>query len=521
MGVSGDARRAAVRELAGMFRQTQDPALRREAAHELLMINRSSLARTLMEDLPEAPPELFGEAAAFLGHPERTGYLLDVAGSAGVSDRVRAAGVERPPVEPGAVGHFVGGALEPVVEAGEGVGDLAAAVWDDPAGAGAAIVDGVADFVSAPIASTEAAIEASAGRVEAAWDEHPARGVGRGLVEAGSVLAGGAFVARRGAQGLADAASDRPGAARADAPDVLPQRSVEDLERGERLGSGAHSSAYQLEDGRVAVVLQRANQDPGAAGAEVSAHLQGQLDYMHDARGVTFEGQPVAPRIDEALVDAQGRIVGFIGERVPGRPLDDLVEEGALSPDQLAEVRRQAEGQLDALHDAGFIHGDANGRNLLVDVRDDGSVRARFIDFEPPGREFGPEADAALLRRNLDDAAVALEPERVAARQTRRVAAAAEEAARAQLAAARAAHPELKGDLRRLMRQAPEGQRAELEAIYEAAGFPGQESRLLRPEQLAEAARRLDALGAEDVLRDAGASDELLSALRAVFPPAP
>jgi hypothetical protein len=430
----------------------------------------------------------------------------------------------------GAVGQFGAGALGPIVETVEGLGAFARAAWNDPRGTGGAVVAGVGQAISDPIGTVRGAIEGSAERIAEDWNQHPARGVGRALVEVGSVVTGGAFVVRRGAQGLARLVPERPGGRVPGAPHVeapgappravvggvVPERALADQALGERLGSGAHSAAYAVDGDRVAVVLQGARRGGGIE-APTSEHLRGQIDYMHRAREVNFEGRPVAPRIDAALVDGNGRTVGFVGERVPGRPLDDLVAEGALTREQFAEVRRQAEGQLDALRRAGMVHGDANGRNLMVDVGRDGRVTARFIDFEPPGPGFGPVDDAALLRRNLDDAQAALAPERVAARRAEREGATRQAEAQARLDAARTGHAELRTELRALLRQLPAGARGPVEQLYDVVRMGGREARLLGADDFTRAAAQLDALDADAVLRRAGASDALLGAMRGVF----
>jgi hypothetical protein len=433
----------------------------------------------------------------------------------------------------GALGQFGAGALGPIVETVEGLGAFARAAWNDPRGTGGAVVAGVGQAISDPIGTVRGAVEGSAERIAEDWNQHPARGVGRALVEVGSVVTGGAFAARRGAQGLARLLPDRPAApdvpsapaaaGRVDAPAVppragaaVPELPLSELPLGPRLGSGAHSAAHALDDGRVAVVLQGSRRG-GAIDAATSDHLRGQIDYMHRAREVTFEGRPVAPRIDASIVDASGRTVGFVGERVPGRPLDELVQQGALTRAQLAEVRRQTEGQLDALHRAGLVQGDANGRNIMVDVGRDGRVTARFIDFEPPGPGFGPVDDAAVLRRNLDDAHAALAPERVAARRSEREGAARHAEVQARVDAARAGHAELRTELRALLRGLPEGARGPVEQLYDVVRMGGREARLLGADDFARAAGQLDALGAEAVLRRAGASDALLGTMRGVF----
>lgn len=191
--------------------------------------------------------------------------------------------------------------------------------------------------------------------------------------------------------------------------EAAPSVRRQDLSFGERLGRGAHSEAHALDDGRVAVTLQ------SEASPEAADHLRKQVDYMRQLEGVQFEGRPVAPRVDSLITDDADRVTGYVTDRVYGETLQDISFRGGLDDAQFAEARRQLEGQMNALHRAGFIHGDANMNNALVQVGPDGDVRARFIDFEPPNESFhSPRADREILDTALSTADAARRPEAVA-----------------------------------------------------------------------------------------------------------
>lgn len=289
-----------------------------------------------------------------------------------------------------------------------------------------------------------------------------------------------------------------------------------DLDHDRKLGSGAHSAAFDLGGGWAAVVLEKAKRGE-AIPAEVSEHLAAQADYMHRACQLSFEGHTVAPRVKARIIDSDGASVGFVMEKVPGRTLMALVDEGAISFGQLAEVRRQIEGQLAVLHQAGMIHGDANDRNILVHVDDAGAPTARLIDFEPPGRSFKAAEDAELLARTLNTAEAALAPEAVAARAAKANQRATEAARKERLIDAKSAHRELQRGLGRLLDGASPETQVSLEPIFALAALGGKESRLFTAELLETTGAQLYAEGAPDVLRAAGAPPELLRSLDRVF----
>ena len=56
-------------------------------------------------------------------------------------------------------------------------------------------------------------------------------------------------------------------------------------------------------------------------------------------------------------------------ERVPGRPLKELIREG-MSDEDMEEVGKQVGKHVAAMHDGGLIHGDLTTSNILV-VRDE------------------------------------------------------------------------------------------------------------------------------------------------------
>jgi pyruvate/oxaloacetate carboxyltransferase/GMP synthase-like glutamine amidotransferase len=188
----------------------------------------------------------------------------------------------------------------------------------------------------------------------------------------------------------------------------LPRVIESELGLKDRLGQGGHSNTFALDGDDVAVLLKPESRGEGSA-----EHLLGQVGYMLELSAVRFEGRNVAPRPSRLIVTAAGAVVGYVTERVYGETLGDLALRGGLTDAQGEEVARQTRGQLVALHAAGRIHGDPNKGNILVRLRSDGGVEARFLDFERPSEGFGAEGDREILERTLTDADFARRPESV------------------------------------------------------------------------------------------------------------
>jgi eukaryotic-like serine/threonine-protein kinase len=72
----------------------------------------------------------------------------------------------------------------------------------------------------------------------------------------------------------------------------------------------------------------------------------------------------------------------LVMDRVAGEPLGAFVQrEGPLSLRHVTEIVRQILHGLEAIHRAGFVHGDVKTDNVLVAERADGSCAVTLIDF--------------------------------------------------------------------------------------------------------------------------------------------
>lgn len=280
----------------------------------------------------------------------------------------------------------------------------------------------------------------------------------------------------------------------------LPRTKQSELALGEPLGSGAHSTAYKLGDDEAAIIFKK-----DARGAESAAHLEEQLKYMQGLKDVTFEGQGIAPGIKRVITDADGKAIGYVTERIGGEELGKLVERGALTDAQFAEVGRQLRGQMEALHDAGHIHGDANLGNIMVDVGKDGRVKARLLDFEKPTSGFGAAEDKALLERTLGTAGDMRKPENVAKLMAKEEEKRLIEVQKKFVGEETKRAEELRGqvkDLRKALPEAAEADREFLTDLQRTLGMDGKESRLWKHEDFAAAQKKLTDLNAVERLKN-------------------
>ncbi|HUJ58242.1 MAG TPA: serine/threonine-protein kinase, partial [Kofleriaceae bacterium] len=141
---------------------------------------------------------------------------------------------------------------------------------------------------------------------------------------------------------------------------------------GALLGAGGMGAVYQAEDlehGReVAVKLVR----PELAG---DAAARGYLDAE-----VRMTGRVVHRNVVALLAagETERHEPYVVMELVRGRSLRDVVRAaGPLSPRRACSIVQQVLAGLEAIHAAGFVHGDVKSENVLIDE----SGRALLIDL--------------------------------------------------------------------------------------------------------------------------------------------
>jgi len=143
---------------------------------------------------------------------------------------------------------------------------------------------------------------------------------------------------------------------------------------GPPLGSGGSSTVYDAVDTRLGrPVAVKA----GPPALRHEATLLGRLCHpnlvtVHDAGG-------------------SGDSAYLVMERVPGRPLADVLLEGPLPPEQAAALVAEVAAALAYVHSHGVVHGDVKPGNVLVER----SGRCRLADF---GIARGPQERAQERR---------------------------------------------------------------------------------------------------------------------------
>ena len=170
-----------------------------------------------------------------------------------------------------------------------------------------------------------------------------------------------------------------------------------------------------------------------SAGPRIAGHrLVGRIGGGHfgDVWKADFEGRPVAVKVFRGRApavrpgafaqEALGRLAGpdaayfprveavdfdhdppFVRmELVEGRPLEDVIRDGAASVDARLDLARSVLQALAAVHRQGFVHGDLSPGNVLV--LPDGSVKLIDVGcgalFDEGARDIEMSGPAALAQ---------------------------------------------------------------------------------------------------------------------------
>ncbi|NTV52138.1 MAG: hypothetical protein HGA76_03875 [Candidatus Firestonebacteria bacterium] len=209
---------------------------------------------------------------------------------------------------------------------------------------------------------------------------------------------------------------------------AVPVVALQRLLVNQRLNTGGQSNVYGTEYlGQPAVLIIRQSADPKdrlnysltdmkseVIAAIQQANLETYANYQTYV-GINYGDHAVAPKIYAVVRNEVGQAVGCLSERVPGRELRELAETGAITPVQLEEVFKQVREQLDLLHGHGLRHGDLRADNVLVDIKPDGTVIARLIDFWETNRNWTTQDETELYERMVKLARWQIQPENVSA----------------------------------------------------------------------------------------------------------
>lgn len=141
-----------------------------------------------------------------------------------------------------------------------------------------------------------------------------------------------------------------------------------------KLGEGGMGVVYRGEDLKLgrAVALK-------FLGAHLLADADAKKRFLREAKAAASLQHPNICTVYE--VDEVNGKLFLAMALVPGRPLEELVDEGPLPIDKAVEIARQIAEGLRVAHENGVVHRDVKPANILVEERDDGQLHATVMDF--------------------------------------------------------------------------------------------------------------------------------------------
>ncbi|MFE0133193.1 protein kinase [Streptomyces sp. NPDC059037] len=137
----------------------------------------------------------------------------------------------------------------------------------------------------------------------------------------------------------------------------------------ERLGSGGMGTVWRARD----TVLHRevAIKEVRPAGPELTAEQSRVLRerVLREARALARLNHPHVVTIHQILDTPASPHPWLVMELLPGRTLQDLLEEGTLAPREAARIGRELLSALRVAHAAGILHRDIKPANVLLRER--------------------------------------------------------------------------------------------------------------------------------------------------------
>ncbi|MGH9312674.1 MAG: serine/threonine-protein kinase, partial [Vicinamibacterales bacterium] len=134
------------------------------------------------------------------------------------------------------------------------------------------------------------------------------------------------------------------------------------------LGAGGMGTVYSAFDSRlqrpvaIKLIQPAEGQDPVAR-------------LLTEARSASALNHPNVCTIHD--VAEYGDRAFIVMERIEGRPLNDVIAEGALEPGAALDIALQVAGALAHAHERGIVHGDLKSANVLLSS----AGRAKVVDF--------------------------------------------------------------------------------------------------------------------------------------------
>lgn len=152
--------------------------------------------------------------------------------------------------------------------------------------------------------------------------------------------------------------------------------SAERYEIREKIGQGGVGAVYQAFDTQLnrEVAIKRVLAEGGYEDQEeATKHL------LKEATALSSVQHPHIVTVYDAGIDADGPYV--IMELIHGRTLDEMVERGTLTWDDLREVALQTQEALIAAQDLDLVHRDLKPSNIMVCWLPSGKFQVKIVDF--------------------------------------------------------------------------------------------------------------------------------------------
>ncbi|MEU5292248.1 ABC transporter substrate-binding protein [Streptomyces umbrinus] len=155
----------------------------------------------------------------------------------------------------------------------------------------------------------------------------------------------------------------------------------------ERIGAGGMGVVWRARDARLErpVAVKLLSLPPGTAGAERERLL---AMFGREARAAAaLDSSYIVPVFDHG---ADGEVPYLVMPLLSGRTVGELLADGPLPPEQVAELSAQVCRALATAHRAGIVHRDIKPANVML--TDEGTVKvldfgiAKFLDAATGGR---------------------------------------------------------------------------------------------------------------------------------------